>query len=110
AAVDRFQALAAAVIVFPAAGGSGCPRRCFVKLRLAFALLVSVALAITVGGCSCGDNGTHGGLGGGGDSSGSHHSTGPHQGGGGGVSTFASGTGSTCKTHCSSDLHDIVDC
>ena len=83
------------------------------KLRLAFALIVAIGSAAAFGGFACGGGGeTHGGLGGGGsNSSGTHHpaSTGSDSGGG----SFAgpsSGPGGNCKTHCSSDLHSVVDC
>ncbi len=80
------------------------------KLRLALTLTAAIGAAASIGGFSCGGSDSHGGLGGGGsDSSGSHHqATGTNSGGG----SFAgpSGPGGGCKTHCSSDLHSIVDC
>ncbi|HVY47226.1 MAG TPA: IgGFc-binding protein [Minicystis sp.] len=83
------------------------------KLGLAlFALVTCVAAAASTGGCGAGSNNSSGSFGGGGagatgSGTGAHHAG---AGGSGGTAFATTGTGSTCQTHCSSDLHDIVDC
>ena len=78
--------------------------------RLVLALVSAFGAAVSIGAFSCGGGSdTHGGFGGGGsNSTGSHHASGSNSGGG----TFAGpSTGSSsCQTHCSGDLHNVVDC
>ncbi len=81
-----------------------------------FALLVLLALLGAVAaGASCSatsSSGTFTGSGATGNASGSASggSTTGHTGMGGGLTLGTGGLGTTCNTHCSADLHDILDC
>ena len=80
------------------------------KAHLALAVAAVTVAVLSVGGFSCGTTLNHVGLGG----SGGNNSSGPGHPAGTGGGAFAgpsSGPGNGCTTtHCSSDLHDVLDC